>query len=203
MGKKSKELGLETFLKSDFLKLTQSQTLSGYEVVKKYPLNPPFSYAIILRDKKTSGYLYQVDEVKLNPEEEELKNTLYNLIELNLDSPKENKAAGFESYLNIILKNNQKIFTGVPIVSLEKVKYFIHRDIASFGKIDALMHDPNIEDISCSGVDLPVYVWHREFDSVRTNIKFEGEQLNNFITRIVFRAGKHISSAFPISDLAL
>jgi len=203
MGKKSKELGLETFLKSDFLQLSQSQTLSGYEVVKKYPLNPPFSYAIILRDKKTSGYLYQVDEIKLNPEEEELKNTLYNLIELNLDTPEENKGTGFESYLNEIMKNNQKIFKDVPIVSVEKVKYYIQRDIASFGKIDALMHDPNIEDISCSGVGTSVYIWHREFDSVRTNIKFEGEQLNNFVTRIVFRAGKHISSAFPISDLAL
>jgi len=73
LGKKSKELGLETFLKSDFLKISQSENLTGYEVVKKYPLNPPFSYAIILRDEKTSGYLYQVDEVKLNHEEEGLK----------------------------------------------------------------------------------------------------------------------------------
>jgi len=203
MGKKFKELGLETFLKSDFLKISQSETLTGYEVVKKYPLNPPFSYAIILRDEKTSGYLYQVDEVKLNHEEEKLKKTLFNLIELNLDSTQEDKTPEFESFLNEVLKKNQKIFENVPIASVEKIKYYIRRDIADFGKIDALMHDPNIEDISCSGVGTPIYIWHREFDSVQTNIKFEGEHLNNFVTRIVFRAGKHISSAFPISDLAL
>ena len=34
-------------------------------------------------------------------------------------------------------------------------------------------------------------------------MSFEDEKLNSFVSRIVFRAGKHISSAFPISDLAL
>ncbi|MGI0004321.1 MAG: type II/IV secretion system ATPase subunit, partial [Candidatus Nitrosotenuis sp.] len=41
------------------------------------------------------------------------------------------------------------------------------------------------------------------YDSLPTNIQFEDEKLNSFVSRIVFRAGKHISSAFPISDLAL
>lgn len=201
--KNLKTQGLEGFLKSDFLKNSQTQTLSGHKLIKKYPLNPPFSYAVILYDKKTSGYLYHVDEVKLNPEEEELKKTLYNLIELNLDSPEENKTTKFDAYLDNIMKKNQKVFQDMPVASVEKAKYYIRRDISGFGKIDALMHDPNIEDISCSGIGMPIYIWHREFDSVQTNIKFDGEQLNNFVTRIVFRAGKHISSAFPISDLAL
>jgi flagellar protein FlaI len=86
---------------------------------------------------------------------------------------------------------------------MEKVKYYLERDIAGFGLIDPLMHDPNIEDVSCSGIDAPIYVWHRKYDSIACNIKFEDVQLNSFVSRIVFRAGKHISSAYPISDLAL
>ena len=73
-----------------------------------------------------------------------------------------------------------------------------------YGEIDALMHDPNIEDISCSGPNIPLYVWHRNYDSVSSNILFESHQkLNSFITRIVFKAGKHVSTAHPISDLAI
>jgi len=186
--KNLKTQGLEGFLKSDFLKISQTQTLSGHKLVKKYPLNLPFSYAVILYDEKTSGYFYQVDEVKLNPEEEELKKTLYNLIELNLDSPEESETTKFDTYLDNIMKKNQKIFQDMPVASVEKAKYYVRRDISGFGKIDALIHDPNIEDISCSGTGMPIYIWHREFDSVKTNIKFDGEQLNNFVTRIVFRA---------------
>jgi flagellar protein FlaI len=65
------------------------------------------------------------------------------------------------------------------------------------------MQDPNIEDVSCSGVNTPLYVWHRKYDSIPCNISFENEKLNSFVSRIVFRAGKHISSAYPITDLAL
>lgn len=203
MGKKSNEPGLETFLKSDFLDSLQKKNLEDYESVNKYPLNPPFSYANILYDKKTSAYLYQVDEVRLNQDEEELMERLHNLIELSLDSPQENKTGEFDACLSDVMKKNEKSFQDYPVTSLEKVKYYIKRDIIGFGLIDPIMHDLNIEDISCSGIDTPIYVWHREYDSLPTNIKFEGEHLNNFVSRIVFRAGKHISSAFPITDLAL
>jgi len=164
---------------------------------------PPFSYANILRDPKTAGYLYQVDEVKLTPEEGQVKHRLYNLIEMHLDSPGENKETEFNMVLEEIVKKNQKVLQDISLPGLEKAKYFIKRDITGFGKIDPLMHDPNIEDVSCAGIGTPLFIWHREYDSVQTNIQYEGEELNSFVARIVFRAGKHISSAFPISDLAL
>ncbi|QUC65460.1 type II/IV secretion system ATPase subunit [Nitrosopumilus sp. K4] len=204
MGKKKNEQGLETFLKSEFLDQYQNKTPSGYKVVEKYPLLAPFSYVNILEDKETAGYLYQVDEVKLNNSEQMIFEKLYSLIEDSLDSPENiTKDLGFTSFLNKTLKENEKMFQEYPLASIEKVKYYLERDIAGFGLIDSLMHDPNIEDVSCSGIDTPIYVWHRKYDSMPTNIQFEDERLNNFVSRIVFRAGKHISSAFPISDLAL
>ncbi len=204
MGKeKNQKQGLENFLKSDFLDTLHNRSLETYELVDKYPLLPPFSYANILYDKKSAGYLYQVDEVKLTQEEEEVKKRLYNLIEMNLDSPGESKATEFNAVLEEVVKSNQKVLQDISLSGLEKAKYFIKRDIAGFGRIDPLMHDPNIEDISCAGIGTPLFIWHREYDSVQTNIQYEGEELNNFVSRIVFRAGKHISSAFPISDLAL
>jgi flagellar protein FlaI len=204
MGKKNEEQGLETFLKSDFLNELQNQTQKGSTVIENYPLKAPFSYANILQDQENGSISYQVDETKLNQSEEVIYNQLYRLIEENLDSPENiEKDFGFMSFVNKVLKENEKLFQDYPLASMEKVKYYLERDIAGFGLIDPLMNDPNIEDVSCSGIESPIYVWHRKYDSIPCNIKFEDVKLNSFVSRIVFRAGKHISSAFPISDLAL
>jgi flagellar protein FlaI len=204
MGKKDQEQGIDHFLKSEFLDLEKNKIPAGFSTVEKYPLKPPFSYAIILQENETGRFLYLVDEVKMNAEEQAIYEKLYALIEQSLESPDSmNKQERFSSYLAEIIKENQKIFDAYPLAGMEKVKYYLERDIAGFGPIDALMHDLNIEDISCSGINAPIYIWHRTYDSLPTNIKFEDEKLNSFVSRIVFRAGKHISSAFPISDLAL
>jgi flagellar protein FlaI len=204
MVKKNEGHGLETFLKSEFLSQIHSAPTRGVKIIETYPLNAPFSYANILQDQDTSNISYHVDETKLNASEQIIYNQLYRLIEEGLDSPENiEKSFGFTAFINKTIKENEKLFAAYQLASIEKVKYYLERDVAGFGLIDPLMHDPNIEDISCSGIDAQIYVWHRKYDSIPCNIKFEGEKLNSFVSRIVFRAGKHISAAHPISDLAL
>ncbi len=204
MGKKKEEQGLETFLKSEFLSELKNETPKGVKLIEKYPLKAPFCYATIIQNPETGNLSYQVDETKLNQSEQIIYNQLYRLIEENLDSPENiEKDFGFLSFVNKILKENEKLFQEHPLASIEKVKYYLERDIDGFGIIDPIMQDPNIEDVSCSGINTPIYVWHRKYDSIPCNISFEDERLNSFVSRIVFKAGKHISSAYPISDLAL
>ncbi len=204
MGNKNKEQGLETFLKSEFLSELKNETPKGSKLIEKYPLKPPFSYANIIQDQGTGRITYQVDETKLNQSEQVIYNQLYQLIEESIDSPENvEKDFGFLSFVNKILKENKKLFQDQPMASIEKVKYYLQRNVDGFGSIDPIMQDPNIEDISCSGVNTPLYLWHRKYDSIPCNISFENEKLNSFVSRIVFRAGKHISSAYPITDLAL
>ena len=82
--------------------------------------------------------------------------------------------------------------------------YHAEKDLVGFGHIDALMRDPNIEDISCDGVKKPVYVWHRKYESIETNLTFNtDEELDNLVVKLVHMAGKHVSSAFPIVDASL
>jgi flagellar protein FlaI len=66
------------------------------------------------------------------------------------------------------------------------------------------MRDPNIEDISCDGVNKPVYVWHRNHESIETNLRLESDEiLDNMVVKLVHMAGKHVSTAFPIVDASL
>jgi len=87
---------------------------------------------------------------------------------------------------------------------VDKLMYYIIRDFLGYGKIDPLMKDPLIEDISADGVNIPIYVWHRDYESLPTNIIFKNsEELNSFIVRLAYLSKKNISLAMPILDASL
>ncbi len=124
-------------------------------------------------------------------------------VDVNLKEIETKKKA--ENYLKektreIIKKYHIKI----PPESVDKLVYYIIRDFIGYGKIDSLMKDHLIEDISADGVNIPIYVWHRLYESLPTNIIFNDEaELDSFIIRLAYLSGKNISIASPILDSSL
>jgi flagellar protein FlaI len=95
-------------------------------------------------------------------------------------------------------------FKNLGDYSLEKIFYYVIRNIAGYGDLHVVMSDPNIEDISCNGVNRPIYIWHRKHESLATNIVYIDEQFyDNLVLKLAHVSGKHISSAFPILDAML
>jgi flagellar protein FlaI len=96
---------------------------------------------------------------------------------------------------------------GQPTITPEswaRILYYLHRDFLGFGHIHVVMNDPMIEDISVNGVGMPVYVWHRKYESMPTNLSFIDENaLDNLIVKLTHLSNKHISTAFPILDAML
>ncbi|MGF3554351.1 MAG: type II/IV secretion system ATPase subunit, partial [Thermoplasmatota archaeon] len=83
----------------------------------------------------------------------------------------------------------------------EKVFYHIFRDFLGYGKIDILMNDTGIEDISCDGHHVPVFIYHKKYNAISTNIKFDSEEeLDSFVVRLSQISGKQISIYSPIVD---
>jgi len=81
-----------------------------------------------------------------------------------------------KEYLKITIEDVIKYFKfRLSEEEIEIVRYYIERDFLGLGKIEALMKDPNIEDISCDGVNIPVFVFHRDprLGSIPTNIVFD------------------------------
>ena len=92
----------------------------------------------------------------------------------------------------------------IPAKNIAKIKYFAIRDFVHLGKIEPLMRDHMIEEISCDGTGIPLYVWHREHESIPTNIMYQKEaELNNFARKLAYICGKHVSMADPIVDATL
>ncbi len=83
----------------------------------------------------------------------------------------------------------------------DKILYYLFRDFLGYGKMDVLMNDPYIEDISCNGYGLPVYIWHTVYESMPTQINYENkDELSKIITRLVYKTGQQISIAQPILE---
>ncbi|MEM2916800.1 MAG: type II/IV secretion system ATPase subunit [Candidatus Bathyarchaeia archaeon] len=178
----------------------------GYVEVETYPLKPPFSYACIVQNEETSEYLYVVDELPLTNEERGAFYRMKNILEYELKPPEgeETLAESFQRQMPKIVENHRKVLEGVSEIGIRKILYYLERDIVGYGKIDPLMFDPNVEDIGCSGVNKPIFLWHRVYENLKTNIIFKDEQeLDDFVMRIVHKSGKHVSIAFPIVDVTL
>jgi len=190
----------------EFLDVKKWSVPEGYAEVEYYPLRSPFSYATVVQNEETLEYLYVLDELPLSRDEREGYFKLRNILEFELQSPEgeETLAESFRRQLPTILNKHQKVLAGVTPVGMRKVLYYLERDIVGYGKIDPLMYDENVEDIGCSGVNKPIFLWHRRYENIKTSVTFrDEEELDDFIMRIVHKAGKHVSIAFPIVDVTL
>jgi len=175
--------------------------------LESYAVNPPFVYVGIVRDPETGIITYKVFEPTLTKGDREVLKKIIELLRAELDIPAEELGSKerVKAYLRketVRLAKRYKL--KLRKEAFDKLMYYIYRDFLGYGKIDPLMHDPLIEDISCDGPQIPVYVWHRDYESMPTNIKFEDEdELQRFILRLAYLAGRHISVAQPIVDAGL
>ena len=172
-----------------------------------YPIQEPYVYAAIIKDPDTQKIRYEVIEPTLQKEEEgqlrEVKAFLIEEVDVNLKEIETKEKA--ENYLKEQTKKTiRKHRIKVPPEAIDKLTYYIIRDFIGYGKIDPLMKDHLIEDISADGVNIPIYIWHRMYESLPTNIIFKDEaELDSFTIRMAYLSGKNISIASPILDSSL
>jgi flagellar protein FlaI len=65
------------------------------------------------------------------------------------------------------------------------------------------MRDPALEDLSCNGHDLPVFIFHRAYGSLPTSLRFSEAELNQFVLKLAQKANKQISLSNPMVDATL
>jgi flagellar protein FlaI len=171
-----------------------------------YPLNEPFAYAKILKNVDTLEEYYKVIEPHLSEDEQKALNFIWEMLVKSLNTRlDELESKKIDSYL---IEQVERVIgeyeINVDDVSMKKILYYIKRESLNFGKIDALMRDPNIEDISCDGANVPVFIYHRQYGSLKSNIEFKSEEeLSYFVVRLAQKCGKHISIAEPMLDATM
>jgi len=172
-----------------------------------YPIQEPYVYAAIVKDPETHKTRYEIIEPTFQKEEEkqlkDLKSFLMEEVDVNLKDIETREKAG--NYLREKTKETiKKHRMKVAPEAIDKLVYYVIRDFVGYGKIDPLMKDHLIEDISADGVNIPIYVWHRIYESIPTNIVFKEEtELDSFIIRMAYLSRKNISIASPMLDASL
>jgi len=176
-----------------------------YPLIPKKPAKdePIFAYAKIFWDTKLNKYIYQMIEPELSEKLKTVLSKVKELIEQKLDVDF-SKLKKFEA-TEYLRKNIEEILTYFRFEMSEDEKrilqYFIERDFIGLGRIEPFINDEQIEDISCDGVNIPLFVFHRnpELGSVETSIKFEdSDELDSFIYKLSQLCGKSISVASPL-----
>ena len=172
-----------------------------------YPINEPYVYAAVIRQPNTQKMLYEIIEPTLLEEEKtqlkEIKALLIEEISVNFKDLETRERA--EEYLkNKVREVIKDYHLKIAEEAIDKFMYYIVRDFIGYGKIDPFMKDHLIEDISADGVNIPIYIWHREYESLPTNIIYKDvNELNSFIIRLAYLAKKNVSIASPMLDASL
>jgi flagellar protein FlaI len=157
----------------------------------------------IVFDDTLKEYRYEVIEPKLTKEEEDIKDKLTYFFRVRADidvfdqDEKEQKKNLEKALDRIVAEKHLKLKDDAR----DRVYYYIFQEYMGYGKIDILMHDEGIEDISCDGIKVPIFIFHKDFESIRTNIVFgDTDELDSFIVKLSQMCGKQISVYEPIVD---
>jgi archaeal flagellar protein FlaI len=170
----------------------------------RYMLMPPYASAHIYWSDKLKEVVYDLEEPLLDDSEwetlQKIEDAMLELINVNVAIEKTLEATS--DYVDrtarlLIDELNIK----VSAESYEKIFYFLFRDFIGLNEIDPLLRDYFIEDIECNGIDTPVYVVHRIFRNLRTNLVYKDvDRLASFVEKLAQRTGRYVSYAQPLLD---
>jgi len=178
-----------------------------------YGVNPPYAFVHISFDEKMGEFDYTVLEPHRTPEELRQIVEIRARMEAQMGQEEVPVANGVALSDSPELKEylRKKFVTVLDLYNIDVAPkrqpvllYYLTREFLGLGQTDPILRDPFLEDISCLGPHLPMFVYHRVFGSLRTNVEYDNDiELNRYVFRLAQVAGKHISIYQPILDATL
>ena len=195
---------LDTLMSEAKQGVAEYEGMEGYVEHERYWVNKPYAYVAILYSDTQNDYLYHVVEPSLGDYEQAVRKDLEERLRDVLMYEEINSEMDEEEILESKVK---KIINDYGIEvdndSMHKILYYLKRDYIYDGKIDPILRDPAIEDVSCDGDNVPIFVYHRDYRDLMSNVEFEKQELDSFVIKLAQKAGKHISVAEPLVDASM
>ncbi|KZX10071.1 CpaF family protein [Methanobrevibacter filiformis] len=148
--------------------------------------------------------LYEIARPKFSKREKNLLEELRtNLIDQAISLKQEFKIDKYDILDNI--KNFLKFrFETIDSNYLDKLANSFYQEIFGYGKIDPLIKDNNLEEIMVIGVNKPIFVYHRQYGMMETNLNFKEEKsIMSLIDSIARQINRRIDQQSPILDARL
>lgn len=184
--------------------LVEVHVPEDYEPIDEYWIDKGQSQVLIALNKKTNQKEYLLFEPSLSEFEYELLERLHeDLRDVLILSSEEVR----KDRRHILLEKMYGLIDDYGLTldsaTLFKLQYYLVRNFIGWSRIDPLMKDPLLEDISCDGNKVPLFLYHRRYRNIKTNISFESDVLNSLAITLAQRSGKHISAGSPMVDATL
>ena len=181
------------------------KNIDEWEELDSYPLLEPFAFSSILKNKNTKEKRYFLIEIVLTDEEKKHLSFIKEAFEVMPSDTNELNELGEEP---ILLRQVNEIISDYSLLvsnsSKEKIFYHLKKDCLNLGILDPLMKDINIEDVSCDGAGVPIFLYHRIHGSIQSNVAIPDEEvLSSFVMKLAQKCGKHISISTPMLDATM
>ena len=175
----------------------------GHEERDRYWVNAPYAYVVITYSPEESKHMYHAVEPDLDSFERELLTRVVEDVRDPLLFRDEVGLADEQTLTDELAALLEQYGADVGMDTFHSLLYYVDRDFRRYGKVDPLFHDPHIEDISCDGYNLPIFIYHDRYTDIETNVQFDRRELDNYVTRLAQRSGNHVSVGEPIVGTTL
>ncbi|PIU21781.1 MAG: hypothetical protein COT15_00485 [Candidatus Diapherotrites archaeon CG08_land_8_20_14_0_20_34_12] len=102
-----------------------------------------------------------------------------------------------------------EILGNAPELKIPKSRFDFYadavvREMVGFGLIDQLVRDDGLEEIMVIGAHKPVYVFHRKYEMMKTNVEFiSDDEIDDLINRMGREIGRRVDFSNPLLDARL
>ncbi|GAB3030466.1 type II/IV secretion system ATPase subunit [Natronobiforma cellulositropha] len=174
-----------------------------YEEVARYWVDAPFSFVRIAFDHDRHRHAYQTVEPSLSERERTLLDALFADVREPLLYADHDEDDAERRLFETVREYLERYAVEVDAATFYRLFYYVNRDFRAYGRLTPILNDPHVEDISCDGYGVPIFVYHDEYADVRTNVSFEKAALDRFVVRLAQHAGRHISIGDPLVEATL
>ena len=150
---------------------------------------------------------YDVTKQEYSPEEKVLLGEMReNLVDLaistgeNFQVSEDKLLNDIKNFLSLRLSGTLQD-NGTSNEYLDRLSRKFLRDIIGYGAIDPLIQDDELEEIMIIGTSKPIFVYHRKYGMMKTNLQFSDEgELRDLIDSIARQINRRIDQESPILD---
>ena len=174
----------------------------------RYMVIVPYVSIHVYYDEKSGEVIYDVEEPILSDKDksdlDKVEQAIREVVNISMVGEENTR----EKLLDYIDKTAKLIISELGLTieqkNYDKMFYYLYRNFIGLNEIEPIMKDYFIEDVECNGMGENIYIVHRVFRNIRTNVKFNDmNSLSSFVEKLAQKTGRYISYASPILDGSL
>lgn len=170
--------------------------IARYKDVKVYKVpGKPLLYYFVPVPRPTASERAMISTIK------EAATRVISIAPYKIRDPQQRRNVYYQKIMEILRSSPE---LNIPSRRFEFYANAVVREMVGYGMIDPLINDDNLEEIMVIGPHMPVFIFHREYEMMITNIEFYSDnEIQDLINRIARQIGRRVDISAPLLDARL